>query len=1390
MGSVLSCLRRRKEQEPKPLQAISGTGNSQQSAAQGATLSATPQPAVLAATPGVTQGATPGASQGGTPTAAEGATSRAVPAATQNAGSSQSVTQGAGQELATGIQSASSNTNASGSSTNRSAAARTAAEGLKLALALAEKALDGLPIPGAKGSVGIILRLIEDAEKATSNADTLRQLQAHVKFLSANALEPLKTLPQDDIPSGMTEDVNRLVKALEEVGTTWTERAKRGDLRRRVEAAADEKDLQEFADDVKRVVEQFQTAQEDAVFRDRARLVYELPRAEHAPYNTGRLGGHSTCFQGTRIEVMRTIMSWLEADDDTSTARLFWLNGLAGIGKSTIAKTIAGRADEKGILAGSFFFARGDEKLTNPTLVFPTLAFQLAQVDVALKSSIGQVLQSDTDCAYAGMQIQLQKLITDPLSTTFSSIKRKRLVFILDALDECRDEERTANIVELLLSHLRLMPFVRVLLTSRPESNIQRAFIGPAEHNEYILHNIEETVVQDDIRLYLREKLKAISSKLGLSSASVGQEPKWPRQEDIETLVQMSGTLFVYAATAVRFIGARNPVRQMQILLGVHQASGMNPYAQLDELYIQILREGLPLDKVSDEEVDIFEWVVGTLVLLRDPLALSALSAFIQIALDDVNFTLTYLQSIIIAPSSPEQPPQIYHPSFRDFLTIPGRCSEARYAIQPQKMEKRLTLRCLDFLSNGTLRRNMLGLSQFSLVNEDIVDLELLVQTAFSQEFRYACLYWSSHLQGVESDDSDLVSSLYDFASTYLLFWFEAMSLLNRTSSTIEAMRNAHEWTQNTSHSELKTLMYDGYRFALSHQATMAAGALQVYQSALPFTPHDTLLYQTYAPEEAQSPHLLRGLLADWSPCFATMGGAHGRILAAAYSHDGSLFAVGYKLPFVTIHAASTGAVQFTLENPAPQEVTSLAFLPGDKYIISATNTGIILQWSILTTSIVCSYEGHLSSATCIALSATVPTRMASGSLDTTIRLWDLQTAQCTSVLSCSGSSVHAVAYTPDGTRLLSGSEDGIVRIWDASECHELRRVSAHSSGIGALAISPDGHTYSTGGADCLVKIFSIDSDVPTFTFAEHTAGIIWLAYTDDGETLLSVGNHERHSWLWNTSDGRLKRLCRGYVTQAVFSPDGQRMVTASTDGMFRIWAARDASPINDPDAHRDWVVSVVFSPDGKLLATGGNETDKNVKVWDANTGTLMHTLRGHDWAVYALSFSNDGSMLASGSGDMTVLVWDVRSGGLLSYIGPHESYIIEVQFTEDDLNITSRTPDNTYTWEISLRDEPDLEDDSDKVPMSVLLNKQSEKNSGKPGYMVGNSEGYYAAMGGDGAHMIFMSKQSWEGARMVGAVQMEYRITGFAFHTDRMVIVCTDGSVLIFDVSRLKPWL
>ena len=144
------------------------------------------------------------------------------------------------------------------------------------------------------------------------------------------------------------------------------------------------------------------------------RLLDSLPRAKHARYNTARPNARNTCFEGTREAILENIYNWVDSTD-RGTPPIFWLNGLAGIGKTTIAHTAAERADERGLLGASFFFSRGDGELTNPRLVIPTLAFQLAQFDQTFKTLIGAVLEKKSDLGYLPPSKQLEELIIAPL---------------------------------------------------------------------------------------------------------------------------------------------------------------------------------------------------------------------------------------------------------------------------------------------------------------------------------------------------------------------------------------------------------------------------------------------------------------------------------------------------------------------------------------------------------------------------------------------------------------------------------------------------------------------------------------------------------------------------------------------------------------------------------------------------------------------------------------------------------------------------------------------------------------------------------------------------------------------------------------------------------------
>ena len=191
-------------------------------------------------------------------------------------------------------------------------------------------------------------------------------------------------------------------------------------------------------------------------------------RAHGAGY---RHGGRSSCLKGTRGTVLDEIEHWAE---DLDTSPILWLNGLAGTGKSTIAQTIAERMFANGCLGASFFCSRDFEDRSNLHLVFPTLAFQLAQKYPKFRASLIALLQSNPDIIHESLQDQMVNLLIEPLQSADIST-----VIVIDALDECRDEEPESAILLVLGKSASKIPRVKFFITSRPEAHIMAGFRGP-----------------------------------------------------------------------------------------------------------------------------------------------------------------------------------------------------------------------------------------------------------------------------------------------------------------------------------------------------------------------------------------------------------------------------------------------------------------------------------------------------------------------------------------------------------------------------------------------------------------------------------------------------------------------------------------------------------------------------------------------------------------------------------------------------------------------------------------------------------------------------------------------------------------------------------------------
>jgi hypothetical protein len=342
--------------------------------------------------------------------------------------------------------------------------------------------------------------------------------------------------------------------------------------------------------------------------------------------------GVSPCMGSTREQLLSDIIAWAEAP---AAPVVFRLNGLAGTGKSTIARTICENFAETGLLGASFFFSRQVAERRHTSNVVRTIAYQLARKQAVFADALSATLQNAPDLASAeGLQRLTTELLFKPARVMTADAK---LLIVIDALDECNEDSSGrpgGELGPLLLGGLlQLSGRIKLLLTSRAELEIVRMFNAASLGSQQTvmqLHDLDAAVVRSDIRAYFNAsfaKIAAARPELGLRN--------WPSEKDIDVLVDLTNVLFVFAATVVRFVGTPkySPRSRLDILLARREGKSEMPYHWLDQLYIQVLQISVRSDQkeFAEELCERLRNVVGIIIAAQQPLSISVHSILVNV---------------------------------------------------------------------------------------------------------------------------------------------------------------------------------------------------------------------------------------------------------------------------------------------------------------------------------------------------------------------------------------------------------------------------------------------------------------------------------------------------------------------------------------------------------------------------------------------------------------------------------------------------------------------------------------------------------------------------------------------------------------------------------------
>ena len=486
------------------------------------------------------------------------------------------------------------------------------------------------------------------------------------------------------------------------------------------------------------------------------------------------------CMEGTRKSLLKEIMDWVTnkpRQEDDLQSNTYWLYGSPGIGKTSLAHSICAGLHDREQLAGAFFCRKDDINLSEPRNILPTLTYKLARTFPPFRRIVAKRLRNDPHLTAESMK---DSLFLDFIRSVPHHPKHP-LVFVIDALDECGSTRNRPGILKALTDAAREASWLKIIITSRPEVDIQRFFDSLSHLSQLRRDLARDQEASADLRTFAQNEFDSVASKWYLSTP-------WPEESLFNTVISRANGLFIFIKTLVLTLEQSKDPESLKATIRNSDGSGSG---SLYGLYSSILTARIP---PSNPE---FQRVIDVLLTTAPyrPLRDETIAELAGVPPNLVKKWMDDLSSLLYRDEWANGGIRVRHLSISDFF-FSDDC-QSHYQVNVGDANLQLGIACLKTLVDQ-LRFNICKLEDSRLANADIKDLQSRIVQNISEALQYSSLYWSNHLGSIhDNDDRRVWENLKEFfAGLYPIFWIEVLSIMGAVPIGAPSLRRMASWVK------------------------------------------------------------------------------------------------------------------------------------------------------------------------------------------------------------------------------------------------------------------------------------------------------------------------------------------------------------------------------------------------------------------------------------------------------------------------------------------------------------------------------------------------------------------------------------------------------------------